>query len=114
MTILENTQKTKSTRIVRRNFDGVKLLVHRLKYTLDPGAWDNETRTAFIIGEDFKSAERLLIENMPPGKRWQIDEMGDSVFEIHALTPEIKRRLYNILKPEYENEKEKLSDRLRK
>ena len=102
MTILENSEKVKEERHVKRNLEGLRLLVHRLKYTISPGDWEGETRTAFIIGEDFKAAERLLIEHMPKVKKFQIDEQGDSVIEIHGLTPEIKRRLYRVLKNEFD------------
>ena len=102
MSILENAERLKAESTVKRNFDGIRLLVHRLRYTINPGDWENETRTAFIIGENFQAAERVLVEHMPKGKRFQIDEQGDSVIEIHALTPAIKKQLYRMLKNEFD------------
>ena len=100
------------TPIVKRNFDGIKLLIHRIKYTLDPGEWESCEKTAYILGKDYKDAEMLIVNALPKGTRFQISEMSDGFLEIHAITPAVKEKLYEILKPEFENKKEKLSDRL--
>ena len=102
MSILENYEEVKNQTTVKKNFDGIKLLVHRIKYTIDPGDWDSEVRTALIIGENYQAAENLLIQHMPKGRKHQINEMGDSLFEIHALTLGIKKQLYRMLQNEFD------------
>ena len=99
-------------RPVKRNFEGIKLIVHRLKYTLDPGEWHSVDKTAYVIAKDFKDAERLIVDALPKDKRFQISEMSDGFMEIHAISPAVKEKLYQILKPEFETKKRSLSDRL--
>jgi hypothetical protein len=99
-------------RPVKRNFDGIKLIVHKIKYTLDPGEWHSQDKTCHILAKDFKDAERLIVSALPKDKRFQISEMSDSFMEIHAISDSVKEKLYEILKPEFENKKAKLSDRL--
>jgi len=106
-------EPVKTERTVKRNFDGIKLVVHRIKYTLDPGEWESVEKTAYILGRDYKDAERLIVDSLPKNKRFLISEMSDGFMEIHAITPAVKEKLYEILRPEFENKKKKLSDRLR-
>ena len=109
MSILENYETNKSTKSVKTNVDGVKMTVHKLQYTVAPGDfWTSEARTAYIIGEDFKAAERLIVEHMPKGKNFTIDATGDSVLDIHGITPEMKKRLYKLLQKEFDPTTKKL------
>ena len=105
-------EPVKTERTVKRNFDGIKLIVHRLKYTLDPGEWHSVDKTAYVIAKDFKDAERLIVDALPKDKRFQISEMSDGFMEIHAISPAVKEKLYEILRPEFETKKRSLSDRL--
>ena len=103
MSILENYEKMENTKSVKTNIEGVKMTVHKLQYTVSPGDfWTSEARTAYIIGEDFKAAEKLIVEHMPKGKNFTIDATGDSVLDIHGITPEMKKRLYRALQKEFD------------
>ena len=99
--------------VANRNFQGIKLMVHRIKYTLDPGEWESVEKTAYILGKDYKDAERLIVDSLPKDKRFLISEMSDGFMEIHAITPAVREKLYEILRPEFETKKRSLSDRLK-
>ena len=99
-------------RKVTRNFEGIKLIVHKLKYTLNPGAWESQDKTVYILAKNFQEAERLVEDNLPRGTRFNISEMSDGFMEIHAISESVKEKLYEILRPEFEKKKENLSDRL--
>ena len=99
-------------RKITRNFGGIPLIVHRIKYTLNPGEWESQDKTCYLIARNFREAERLLVDNLPNDQRFNISEMSDSCFEIHAISEPVKRKLYEIFKPAFEMKKQRLTDRL--
>ena len=107
-------EPTKTERTVTRNFEGIKLLLHRIKYSLDPGEWTSQDKTCYIMARDFKEAERVVVDALPRAKRFQITEMSDSCIEVHAISESVKEKLYEILRPQFETKKQKMSDRLRR
>ena len=104
-------QPVKTERKVTRNFDG-KLVVSKIKYTLNPGSWESQDKTVNILAQNFKEAERLVAENLPRNQRFNISEMSDGFMEIHAISQSVKQKLYDMLRPEFEQKKPSLADRL--
>ena len=78
-------------RQMNRNFEGPRLLVHKIGYTLIP---DGQMKTAHICAENFIAAERVLIANMPKGQRFNINNYSDTEFEVCAFSPVIEKQLY--------------------
>jgi len=84
---------------MNRNFEGPKLSVHKIQYTLMP---DGLQKTAHIIAEDFLTAERVLVSAFPPGQKFHINSYSDSEREICAFSPSIKKELYLVWKEDYD------------
>jgi hypothetical protein len=108
---IEKAPKTKRKNTT--NFDG-RLVMHKIKYTISPGDWNAENdKVAWIIADSYKEAEKLVVDSIPKDLDFVIDEMSDSVLEISAISEPVKQRLYDMFKPQFENKKVKLADRLR-
>ena len=89
---------------MRRNFDGPRLLVHKIQYEIQPAGM---MKTAHIVAENFLAAERLLISEMG-GREFKVISYSDSEFEICAFTPEIEKALYKMFQNKYDSFKKKM------
>jgi hypothetical protein len=89
---------------MRRNFEGPRLLVHKIQYEILP---DGMMKTAHIVAQNFLAAERLLISEMDGGP-FKVISYSDSEFEICAFTPEIEKALYKMFQNKYDSFKKKM------
>jgi hypothetical protein len=89
---------------MRRNFEGPRLLVHKIQYEILP---DGMMKTAHIIAEDFLTAERLIFSEMK-GQKIHIISYSDSEFEICAFSPAIEKQLYRSFQNKYDSFKKKM------
>jgi hypothetical protein len=89
---------------MRRNFDGPRLLVHKIQYEILPAGM---MKTAHIVAENFIAAEKLLITEMG-GREFKVISYSDSEFEICAFTPAIEKALYKMFQNKYDSFKKKM------
>ena len=96
----ENFEAVKETK--NSNVD-VILIVSQIDYSFtDRKTKQLEQRTAMIISNSEEDAYRTIKASLPAGQKFDISSFQTRVAEINAITPVMKRLIYNSLAKEFE------------